>query len=69
MRPKYTGSLPDEIRTVIDRLDVAIDHMDQWLEFDHSALIVRQLLPAHKELTKARATLGMARIAAEQEVE
>ena len=67
MRPKYEGSLPDEIRSVIDRLDVAIHHMDLLLEFDHSALIVRQLLPASKELVKARASLGMARIAAEQE--
>ena len=67
MRPTYEGALPHAIRAVIDDLNDAILHLDTLLEFDHSPLVIRQLIPAAKELTQARASLGMAAIAAEQE--
>ncbi len=67
MRPQYEGSLPHAVRAVIDDLNDAIVHLDTLLEYDHSPLVIRQLRPAAKELTQARASLGMAAIAAEQE--
>ena len=67
MRPQYEGSLPHAIRAVIDDLSAATNHLDSLLEYDHSPLVIRQLRPAAKELSQARASLGMAAIAAEQE--
>ena len=67
MRPEFTGSLPSSIRAVIDHLNHSIDLLDELMEFNHDALVVRQLMPAQKELTRARASLSMAAIAAEQQ--
>ena len=67
MRPQYEGSLPHAVRAVIDDLNAAVVHLEALLEFDHSPLVIRQLRPAAKELSQARASLGMAAIAAEQE--
>ena len=67
MRPKYEGSPATSIRAVINDLNVAIQTLDELLQYDHSALVIRQLRPAAKELTQARASLGLAAIAAEQE--
>ena len=67
MRPQYEGSLPHAIRAEIDDLNDAILHLDMLLDFDHSPLVVRQLRPAAKELSQARASLGMAAVAAEME--
>ena len=52
---------------MINDLNVAIQTLDELLQYDHSALVIRQLRPAAKELTQARASLGLAAIAAEQE--
>ena len=68
MRPEFTGSLPENIRAVIDELSNSLNLLDELLEYKHDALIVRQLVPAQKELNKARASLGLAAIAAEQQV-
>ena len=68
MRPEFTGSLPENIRAVIDELSNSLNLLDELLEYEHDALIVRQLVPAQKELNKARASLGLAAIAAEQQV-
>ena len=67
MRPQYEGSLPDAIRAVIDELNAAVVHLEELLQYDHAPLVIRQLRPAAKELNQARASLGMAAIAAEQE--
>ena len=67
MRPQYEGSLPHAIRAVIDDINAAVIHPDELLEYVHSALVIRQLRPAAKELNQARASLGMAAIASEQE--
>ena len=67
MRPQYDGSLPDAIRAVIDDVNAAAVHLDELLKYDHSPLVIRQLRPAAKELSQARASLGMAAIAAQQE--
>lgn len=67
MRPQYDGSVPHAVRAVIDDLNAAINHLDELLQYDHSPLVIRQLRPAAKELTQARASLGMAAIASEQE--
>ena len=66
MRPKFTGSLPENIRAVIDELSNSLNLLDELLEYEHNGLIVRQLVPAQRELNKARASLGLAAIAAEQ---
>lgn len=67
MRPQYEGALPQSIRGIVDELESVINHLDKLLEFDYTPLVIRQLRPAAKELTQARASLGMAAIAAEQE--
>ena len=67
MRPAYEGALPQSIRCIGDELESVISHLDTLLQFDHSALVIRQLRPAAKELNQARASLGMAAIAAEME--
>ena len=67
MRPQYDGSVPHAVRAVIDDLNAAINHLDELLQYDHSPLVIRQPRPAAKELTQARASLGMAAIASEQE--
>ena len=60
--------MPENIRAVIDELSNSLNLLDELLEYEHDALIVRQLVPAQKELNKARASLGLAAIAAEQQV-
>ena len=67
MRPQYDGSLPEAIRAVIDDMNAAVVHLDELLKYEHSPLVIRQLRPAAKELSQARASLGMAAIAAEHE--
>ena len=67
MKPQYNGSLPDAIRAVINDLNAAVVHLEELLKYDQTQLVIRQLRPAAKELNQARASLGMAAIAAEQE--
>ena len=69
MRPQYDGSLPDAIHAVIDDLNAAVVHLEELLQYDHAQLVIRQLRPAAKELSQARASLGMAAIAAQQEAQ
>ena len=66
MRPEFSGSLPKNIRSVIDQLSHSIDMLEELMEFNHDALVVRQLMPAQKELTRERTSLGLAAVAAEQ---
>ena len=66
MRPKFEGSLPHNVRAVIDDLNSRIHQLEALLEFEHNVLVIRQLRPAHGELVKARASLGLAAVAAEQ---
>ena len=67
MRPQYDGSLPDAIHAVIDDLNAAVVHLEELLQYDQSPLVIRQLRSAAKELSKARASISMAAIAAEQQ--
>ena len=67
-RPQDDRSLPDAIRAVIDDMNDAIVHLDALLEYDHSPLVNRQLRPAAKELSQAGASLGVAAIAADQQM-
>ena len=66
MRPEFSGSLPKNSRSVIDQLSHSIDMLEELMEFNHDALVVRQLMPAQKELTRERTSLGLAAVAAEQ---
>ncbi len=43
-----------------------IEMLEELMEFNHDALVVRQLMPAQKELTRERTSLGLAAVAAEQ---
>ena len=67
MKPQYNGLLPDAIRAVINDLNAAVVHLEELLKYDKTQLVIRQLRPTAKELNQARASLGMAAIAAEQE--
>ena len=49
MRPQYEGALPQSIRCIVDELESVIGHLDTLLEFDHSALVIRQLRPAARD--------------------
>ena len=66
MRPKFEGSLPENVRSVIDDLNSSIHQLEALLEFEHNVLVIRQLRPALGELVKARSSLGLAAVAAEQ---
>jgi len=38
MRPEFTGSLPENIRAVIDELSNSLNLLDELLEYEHDAM-------------------------------
>ena len=66
MRPKFEGSLPHNVRAVIEDLNSTINLLECLLEYEHQALVIRQLRPAHGELINARASLALAAVAADR---
>ncbi|MGE4581109.1 MAG: hypothetical protein AAEC03_02010 [Synechococcus sp.] len=49
-------------------MNAAVVHLDELLKYDHSPLVNLQLRPAAKELSQALASLGLAAIAADQQM-
>jgi len=66
MRPEFSGSLLKNSRSVNDQPSHSVEMLEELMEFNHDALVVRQLMPAQKELTRERTSLGLAAVAAEQ---
>ena len=68
MRERFNGDLADNIRDVVlPDINTAIESLERLLEFEHPAAVIRNLLGGHKELVKARASVELAAVAAEQE--
>ena len=68
MRPEFEGDLAHSIETVQDDLICTLEALQTLLQYEHDALIVRQLIPAQRELHNARKSLAVAVIAAEQQL-
>ena len=68
MRPKVEGDTALNIRhALLPELNAAIAAVETLLEFEHPALIVRNLVGGLRELEKARSSISLAAMAAEQE--
>ena len=70
MRPKFEGDTALNIRhALLPELNAAIAAVETLLEFEHPAIVVRNLSGGLRELIKARASIGLAAMAAEQEAQ
>ena len=68
MRPKFEGDTALNIRhALLPELNAAIAAVETLLSYEHPSLIVRNLVGGLRELEKARASIGLAAMAAEQE--
>ena len=68
MRPQFEGDTALNIRhALLPELNAAIAAVETLLSYEHSALIARNLSGGLRELEKARASIGLAAVAAEQE--
>ena len=68
MRKPFDGDLADNIRDVVlPDINTAIESLEHLLQYEHPAAVIRNLLGGHKELVKARASIGLAAVAAEQQ--
>lgn len=67
MRPQYEGSLPDAIRAVANDLEGTLNQLETLASYELPGLTAQNLLPSLRQLIKARASLGMAAVAAEME--
>lgn len=67
-RPKFEGDTALNLRhAVLPEVEHAILVLKDFLEFEHNSLIARNLSGGLRELTKAKASIGLAAVAAEQE--
>ena len=67
MRKPFDGDLADNIRDVVlPDITTAIDSLERLLQYEHPEAVIRNLLGGHKELVKARSSIGLAAVAAEQ---
>lgn len=70
MRPKFQGDTALNIRhALLPELNAAIASLESLLEFEHPAIVVRNLSGGLRELIKARSSIGLAAMAAEQEAQ
>jgi hypothetical protein len=70
MRPKFEGDLPLNIRhALLPELNAAIASLESLLDYELQAIVVRNLSGGLRELIKARASIGLAAMAAEQEAQ
>lgn len=67
MRQPLEGALPENIRATQNERNNALNMLETLLEFKQRPLVIRQLIPAHKELIRPRASLRMTAIATEQQ--
>ena len=68
MRKPFNGDLAANIRDVAlkDR-STSINSLELLLQYEHPAALIRNLLGGHKELLKAKASIELAAVAAEQQ--
>lgn len=59
--------MPDNLRAATSELDSILSLLESIEGFSKSELVGQNLLPAVKHLAAARASLGLATLAAEQE--
>ena len=66
-RPKFEGDVALNLRNVLlPEIEGAVSVLEHFLEFEHNTLIARNLSGGLRELIKARASIGLAAVAAEQ---
>ena len=66
-RPKFEGDTALNLReAVLPEIEDAVAVLEHFLEFEHSSLVARNLSGGLRELIKARASIGLAAVAAEQ---
>ena len=68
-RPPFEGDTALNLRNaVLPDVEQAIAAIEALLQYEHPTTVVRNLSGGLRELIKARASIGLAAIAAEQEV-
>ena len=68
-RPQFEGDTALNLRkAVLPDIEQAIASVEEFLQYEHPTTVVRNLSGGLRELTKARASIGLAAIASEQEV-
>lgn len=67
-RPKFEGDTALNLReAVLPEIEDAVAVLEHFLEFEHSSLVARNLSGGLRELIKARSSIGLAAVAAEQQ--
>jgi len=67
-RPKFQGDPVLNLRhSVLPEIEQAIAAVEDFLRYEHSSTVARNLSGGLRELTKARASIGLAAVAAEME--
>ena len=67
-RPPFEGDTALNLRNAVLReVEQAVSAVEDFLLYEHSTLIARNLSGGLRELIKARASIGLACLAAEQE--
>ena len=68
MRPKFEGDTALNLRhAVLPEVEQAIKTVEAFLEYEHTSPIARNLSGGFRELKKARTSILIAAMAAEQE--
>ena len=66
-RPLFEGDTALNLRhAVLPEVEQTISAAEDFLQYGHPATVVRNLSGGLREITKARASIGLAAIAAEQ---
>ena len=66
-RPKFEGDTALNLReAVLPEIEDAVAALEHFLQYEHNTLIARNLSSGLRELIKARASIGLAAVAAEQ---
>ena len=69
-RPRFEGDTALNLRhAVLPEVEQAVQVVEEFLQYEHSSLIARNLSGGLRELIKARASIGLACVAAEQEAQ
>ena len=66
-RPKFEGDTALNLReAVLPEIEDAVAVLEHFLQYEHNTLIARNLSGGLRELIKARASIRLAAVAAEQ---
>ena len=67
-RPQFKGDPVLNLRhAVLPDIEQAIAAVEDFLQYEHPSTVARNLSGGLRELTKARASIGLAAVAAEME--